>query len=123
MNIKLESIHGNWRAGWTLDLHTVSSKPRPDGGFDTVRTELGELLYQLKYWHDRSKIRPIAEIAAKFVKGRLVYPYLAAIIPIPPSDTDRPFQPVIEIAAEMGRILNLPAPFGLFSESKGNNTP
>lgn len=111
MNIKPERIHGNWRAGWTLDLHTVSSRRLPDGRFDTVYTALGELLNQLKYRHDKSKIRPVAEIAAKFVKGLLVYPYLASIIPIPPSNTDRPFQPVIEVAAEMGRILNLPAPF------------
>lgn len=110
INLNPERVQGNWRAGWTLDLHTVSSWPRPDGGFDTVRTELGELLYQLKYRHDRSRVRPIAEVAAEFVKGRLVYRYLAAIIPVPPSDMQRPFQPVIEVAAEMGQILNLPAP-------------
>ena len=112
MNIKINPsrIYGNWIAGWTLDLHTVSSRYMPDGSFETARTELGELLYQLKYRHDKSKIRPIAQVAAEFIKKLLVYPYLDAIIPIPPSDMNRPFQPVIELAAEIGRILNLPAP-------------
>ena len=31
-----------------------------------------------------------------------------AIIPIPPSDTNRPFQPVTEIAAKIGILLNRP---------------
>jgi len=110
LELNPERIMGNWRAGWTLDLHTVSSSHRPDGGFDTVRTELGELLYQLKYRHDRSKISPIAKAAAVFIEGVLAYKYLAAIVPVPPSDLQRQFQPVIEIAGEIGRNLNLPSP-------------
>ena len=60
------------------------------------------------------KTQPIAEIAARFVKEEFtvndypILPYLDAIIPIPPSDTDRPFQPVIEIAAKIGQILDIP---------------
>ena len=65
--IKPRKIHGNWRAGWALDVHTLSSRPLPDGVYDTERTELGKLVYQLKYGKDRTKIQPISEIAAKFV--------------------------------------------------------
>lgn len=102
-----ERIKGNWDFGWILDVHTVSSTLRPDGNFDTIRTELGELLYQLKYRYDKSKIRPIAEIAAQFLKGRAAYPDLFAIVPVPPSDLNRPFQPVIELAVEIGRLSEL----------------
>jgi len=103
-------LDGYWWAGWALDLHTVSSGLLEDGSFDTKRTELGELLYRLKYRDDRSKVRTIAEIAAMFVREKWgIDRTLAAVIPIPPS-SPRPFQPVAALATEMGRILNLPAP-------------
>ena len=112
--INPQEIHGNWRAGWALDVHTVSSRPLPGGRYDTERTKFGELVFQLKYRDDRTKIQPIAEIAAKFVEekfavdGHLVLPYLAAIIPIPPSDINRNFQPVTEITQEIGKLLSVP---------------
>lgn len=99
-DINPQEIHGNWRAGWALDVHTLSSRPLPSGRYDTERTEFGELVFQLKYRDDRTKIQPIAEVAAKFVKekfavdGHFVLPYITAIIPIPPSDINRDFQPV-----------------------------
>ena len=113
-NITPREIYGNWRAGWSLDVHTLSSRPLQDGGYDTDRTEFGELVFQVKYRHDRSKIQQIAETAAEFVKkrftvdGHVVLPYIVTIIPIPPSNTNRVFQPVTEISQEIGKLLNLP---------------
>ncbi len=95
-----QPIEGNWNGGWTLDRHTISSSP-------TVRTDLGELLYQLKYNLDRSKILPIAELTASFIRERSAYSYINAIVPIPPSNTQRPFQPVFELATQIGKMLNL----------------
>ncbi len=114
MDINPRQIYGNWRSGWALDIHTVSSRLLPDGGYDTERTELGELVFQLKDRNDKSKVESIVEVAAKFVKekysvdGHLILPYLKAIVPIPPSDTNRVFQPVTEIAQKMGKHLKLP---------------
>ena len=116
MNIQInpQEIRGNWRAGYALDFHTVSSQLLPVGTYDTDRTEIGELVYQVKYQHDRNWIRPIAEIAAKFVKekfvvnGYFVLPYLDVVNPIPPSDVKRPFQPVNEISEKIGQILDVP---------------
>ena len=114
MNINPQEIHGNWRAGWALDIHTLLSRPLPGRMYDTKRTEFGELVFQLKYRHDRAKIQPIAEIAAKFVKeefavdGHPILPYLKAVLPIPPSDKNRDFQPVTEVAQEIGRLLSVP---------------
>ena len=113
-DINPQEIHGNWRAGWALDVHTLSSRPLPGGGYDTERTEFGELVFQLKYRHDRTKIQPIAEVAANFitekfaVDGHLILPYLKAILPIPPSDQNRDFQPVTEVAEEIGKLLSVP---------------
>ena len=114
ININPKEIHGNWRTGYALDFHTVSSHRLPDEGYDTERTQIGEMVYQVKYRSDRSNILPLAEIAAKFVKdefvvnGHRVFDYLNAVIPVPRSDPTEEFRPVSEIAQEIGRILNLP---------------
>lgn len=107
VRINPQKLDGNWRAGWALDLHTVYSIPSGDESFDTRRTEIGELLYQLKYKNDKSKIEPIAEAATNFLKTRLVLPYLDAIIPVPPS-IEREFQPVEELAKKIGEKVKLP---------------
>jgi len=108
LQIHARDLVGNWHAGWALDLHTVSSVALPDGGFDTQRTEIGELLYQLKYSFDRSNIEPIATAAAAFLKGRRFLEPLTAIIPVPPSNLDRPFQPVPQLALRIGEQMQLP---------------
>ena len=119
-NINPQKIHGKWRAGWALDLHTPSSREK----YDPKRTELGELVYQLKYRHDKTKIQPIAEVAAKFVKeqfavdGYPILPYLKAVLPIPPSDKNRDFQPVTEVAKEIGRLLGVRVPTDYLTKVK-----
>ncbi len=119
-----QELTGNWKAGWALDLHTVWSKlltvvtkDDPESrvyisrDFLTKYTEIGELLYLLKYRSDKSKIEPIAEIAASFLtKTRKIFPFLTAIIPVPPSKRDRSFQPVQELAIKIGQKVNLPVP-------------
>lgn len=110
MNINPRVINGSWRYGVALDWHTLSSAPRSDGGFHTTRSEIGEALYQLKYQFDRSKIEPIAEVAAQQLISWRVFRYLKAIIAIPPSKLDRPFQPVLELANVLGNKTNLPVP-------------
>lgn len=110
MKINSRPIRGSWNAGWALDWHTLSSRPRGDGTFDTTRSELGEALYQLKYHFDREKLKPIAEVAADFIKNLRVFPYLKALIPIPPSNLNRPFQPVVELAKLVGEAAPLPVP-------------
>ena len=103
------------RAGWALDIHSVSSSLLQEGGYNTELTELGELVYQLKYRYDTSSIQPLAEIAAKFlqeefkVDGHLVLPHLEAILPMPLSPNET-FQPVPEIAIQIGQILGVPVP-------------
>ncbi len=114
MNIHPKEIAGNWDAGWALDVHTQSSVPLPGGEFRTERSQLGELLYQVKYRDDTTKIPPIAEVVSEFVKEQIAvdehrdHPSPEAIIPVPPS-TIRRFQPVIAIAARIGEMLDMPA--------------
>jgi len=110
IQINEQRLTGRWKAGWALDLHTISSQLLPNGTFDTKYTEIGKLLNLLKYHFDKSKIEPIAETVASFLKMRLVFPYLKAIVPVPPSKLDRPFQPVQELAIKIGEKVNLPVP-------------
>ena len=111
-------IKGNWRAGWALDLHTTSSSINPDGSFTNTYTEIGEKLNQLKYRNNLSVIDSLAETASSFIKELLVYKYLAAIVPIPPSKLDRPYQPVFLLTEKIGELVNLPAPTDYLTKNK-----
>jgi len=113
VNIRPQKLSGNWTKGVALDLHTISSSliGYDEFGhhvFDTKRSEMGELLYRLKYKSDKSALNTIAETAANFLVDKWkISNIVAGIIPVPPSRT-RTFQPVIEIARKISSILKLP---------------
>ena len=99
----------NWKAGWSLDYYTIKSTPLPGGGFNTVYTELGGLINQIKYRGDKSKIKPLAKKISDFMKKKImVTPYLSGIIPTLPSNTNRKFQLVFDIAEELAKEINIP---------------
>ena len=103
-------IPGNWRQGYVLDYHTLRSVPLgyDEFGrlrFENTRSEMGELLYQLKYKSDRSVIDTIVETTANFIASW--HPVLSVILPVPPSRA-RTFQPVLEIAQGLSTRLNIP---------------
>ncbi len=108
MNINVQVLEGDWKKGWALDLHTLWSIPIEDGRFETTRTEVGEALYQLKYHSDKTKIGPLSQVACQFMQTKWFTSYLRGIIPVPPSNLDRKFQPVTELAREIGKQLRIP---------------
>ena len=103
-------ITGRWIKGVALDTHTISStylgiNEHGHDVFDTVRSELGELLVRLKYKGDQSAAPEIIATAVKYLE-----PYchrFDRIIPVPPS-TVRAFQPVIILANGIGDALGVP---------------
>ncbi|MBM4019688.1 MAG: ComF family protein [Planctomycetes bacterium] len=104
-------IVGRWREGFALDFHVVSSMYVGDDEFghprfDTKRSELGELLYRLKYQSDVSAIREIALAASEFVQGW--NKNVEAIVPIPPTRAGRAHQPVLLVSKALGGALGLP---------------
>ena len=124
MEIHPKAITGSWDAGYVLDVHTVSSTMigynefgHPE--FDTQRSELGELVYRLKYKGDKGSIPNITEAIVNFLKSWKINPDL--IIPMPPSKLQRPYQPVIEVASELGKALRIP--FKSSSLTKTKTTP
>jgi len=111
-------IKGNWDIGYALDIHTVSSQftGYDDGRerFETERTRLGELVYRLKYRFDRSVIPEIVQIILSFA----TYKTIDVIIPVPPSNIHRSFQPVFEISKVLGEKLKLPVLFDVIQKNK-----
>ncbi len=102
MTIKLE---GNWKNGLAIDVHTLDSTYLgvDAGGHDrweNKRSEMGELVYQLKYKNKKANIPSIVDLISKNVKGLETFD---AIIPVPPTNKNRSIQPVMEIAKELGR--------------------
>ena len=104
-------IKGSWDQGYVLDVHTISSTMigynelgYPE--FDTVRSPLGELVYRLKYKSDKTVIPPVVETIVSFVNAWGIHP--GVIVPMPPSNLMRSFQPVNEIAGELARSLKIP---------------
>jgi predicted amidophosphoribosyltransferase len=93
-----------------LDYHTLSSTYLGDDEyghaiFDTKRSEIGELLYRLKYRSDQSVINELVETAARFVRSW--NPGVTILIPVPPSRV-RADQPVHIIAERLGMSIGIP---------------
>ena len=91
-------IRGCWKAGFALDWHTRSSEFIGYNEFGheeykTVRSPVGELLFQLKYRNKRTAVDELVSTAETFV--RRWSPAVEVIIPVPPSNTDRNVQPVL----------------------------
>ena len=108
IDIHPKEIKGSWDQGYVLDVHTISSTMIGYNEFgyaesDTQRSQLGELVYRLKYRGDRTALTSIVEVVAAFVKNWGVHPDL--VVPMPPSKLQRRFQPVNEIASELSKVL------------------
>lgn len=113
-------IPGRWEEGFVLDYHTVSSIYLGDDlygrpVFDTTRTEIGELLFRLKFRSDNSVASEIAGIIADFLVRW--NPDIELIIPVPPS-SPRNVQPVFVIAERLGERLGIPAMFDCVARTK-----
>lgn len=110
VQIKPKPLRGDWKQGFALDVHTTGSTfighneyGHPE--FDTTRSPLGELLYQLKYKRDASVIGEIVDTVAEFIKASKIR--IDAIVPMPASNV-RSVQPVIQIANALGKKLGVP---------------
>jgi competence protein ComFC len=103
-------IDGPWADARVLDLHSTGSEflgydEYGHEQFDTRRTEVGDLLYRLKYRNDPSAIEEIGAVAEKFIRSWRVD--FDVIVPAPPTRTRR-VQPLYQIADELSRRFNVP---------------
>lgn len=102
-----ERIDGPWIEGFVLDRHVISSRPVGYLGehmqFDTTRSALGELVYQLKY--KGGPPDDIIETASAFVEERWTGSIDCVVSP-PPS-LHRAKQPAVVIADGIARNLGV----------------
>jgi predicted amidophosphoribosyltransferase len=103
-------IFGRWRDGFALDLQTLSSVYVGDDEyghpkFDTKRTEMGELLYKLKYAGDTSAVPGIAGAAEQWLSRWK--PVIDIIVPVP-SSAARKHPPVALVAEAISQRLGIP---------------
>lgn len=104
-------VNGEWKSGYVLDFHTIKSEflgynsyGHPE--FDTTYTELGALLKKAKYRQNQPALDDLAEAASSFIQSR---PWTVdCIVPVPPSNTSRKYQPVFEIAIRISSIIGKP---------------
>ncbi|MBL9151028.1 MAG: ComF family protein [Verrucomicrobiales bacterium] len=96
-------IEGNWNKGLAYDLHTLSSSFLGTDAYgheqwENTRSEMGELVYQLKYQENREAVNAILSLLDR-IKGIETFDL---IVPIPATDRSRTYQPVRLIAEALG---------------------
>lgn len=92
-----------------LDLHSTGSTllghnefGHPE--FETHRTEMGELLYRLKYRGEASALTEILDVAEAFIRSWGVR--FSMIVPVPPTAARR-VQPLFQVADGLGARFQL----------------
>lgn len=109
VEIHPERIDGPWVEGFVLDRHVISSRPIGYLGehmqFETTRSALGELVYQVKYRNGQPDI--IVETAVAFVAERW-RDVIDCVVPPPPS-LHRINHPAVLIAEGIAKILGVPS--------------
>lgn len=102
-------LKGNWKRGFAYDVHTLDSvymgvDEHGHDSWQTTRSEMGELLYRLKYQGDASVVGQIVDRLGKY-KGLET---MDAIIPVPSTNKQRKIQPVLAIAQALAKRINVP---------------
>jgi competence protein ComFC len=92
-------LSNNLYQGSSIDYHILSSRINQDGSFEITRTHMGELLHQFKYKGDKSKVSEISERIIAHLKSQ--FADFDILIPIPPSNWKRPYQPLIELTKQI----------------------
>ncbi len=110
MNVNIMKIDGEWIDGLVLDWHVEHSEflrynqfGHPE--YNTVRTEVGEALYQLKYCSDLTKVDTLAQTMVAAIQRKL--PAIAFVVPMPPSK-QRATQPLIILGRKVAELLKVP---------------
>jgi competence protein ComFC len=112
---------GNWEKGLACDIHTLNSiyLGEDDYGnkhWDTKRSAMGQLVYELKYNNDKSAIAKIIDLIHQKAEG---FEKFDIIVPSPSTKMDRLFQPVEEIAKALGAYHNIEVIHALTKETGG----
>ena len=110
--MKPMSIQGSWDDGYVMDMYTICSKyiGEDDFGhprFDTVYTEIGQLVHDMKYNGHFDTSGEIAELCTPFLREWLEGKNVDVILPSPPT-RNRSIQPVFMICEALSKKLSIP---------------
>lgn len=105
---------GIWKEGYALDYHSIASgfigiDEWGHNRFQTTRSYLGELLYQFKYNQDREKLAEIISLITQFISRWNAIKEVDVVLPVPPSNRNRTFQPVFELSKQIADYLRVPS--------------
>ncbi len=103
-------VEGEWESGFVLDWHIDHSEflghnQYGHAEYNTVRTEVGEAIFKLKYRSDLTQIDNLAETMAEAITASI--PSFSFIVPMPPSKT-RSVQPLTILAKKVADLLDIP---------------
>lgn len=104
-------IYGTWDEGIVLDNHMLKSvflgyDENGKEKFENTRTEIGELIYKLKYQKDKTCLPKIINLIKYVLDKWKLKEKIDVVIPVPPSNKNREYQPVFEIASEIAKYLS-----------------
>jgi competence protein ComFC len=107
---KPRKIYGCWAEGYVLDIHSTGSTLLGHNEFghpqfETHRTEIGELLFRLKYRSDANAVKELVDAAESFIRQWGIG--ITLIVPVPPTRMYRTLQPVGRLADELGGRLRV----------------
>src|SRR5579863_2132140 len=105
LQINSAKLYGPWTEGYVLDRHTVSSTPIGPNQWDTVRTPLGQELYNLKYGRSKSIVN-IVDTCEAFINSVRWTGEIGLVVLAPPTRA-RAFQPVFSVASELAARLKI----------------
>ncbi|MEQ8581543.1 MAG: phosphoribosyltransferase family protein [Marinoscillum sp.] len=120
-------IPGIWSGGFSMDFHTTKSEPAETDSegnvlsWHTMRPPIGEELYRLKYWREKYRAEIIAIPTCDLIREKNASWKIDVIIPMPPSDLDRAFQPVYEIAHHISHKLGIPLDLDYLRKAKSTS--
>jgi len=105
---------GIWKEGYALDYHSITSEfigidEWGHNRFQTTRSYLGELLYQFKYNQDRTKLDEMMALIVQFISRWNAVKEVNVVLPVPPSNRNRTFQPVFELSKQIANYLHVPS--------------
>lgn len=121
-NIK---VNGLWKDGVVLDYHVSSSTPigfneYGNMTFDTVRTQLGEVVFKIKYRDNVLNNDGFIELIKEGLDEFLYNKKISYIIGVPPSNKYRQHQPVDMIGIALSEYIKAPYLKNFFIKEDSN---
>ena len=105
-------LKGTFDLGYALDFNSRFEGRR------WRRTEIGEMVYRLKYRFERNRLDALADRIQAFLTTIPDLTEIDLIVPVPCTLKDRPFDPMVELARALGRKTNVDAETGLLRKAR-----